>query len=355
MNKILYLGWVGRKNLGDDLMLNVFKSIMSRENDNKEIQIIPSFPEINLNNIDNYDIIVLGGGSLILEDGFINTLYKATKKNKKIFIWGSGVDNRTSNLSVEKSISKHKCIHNNVIKKEFINKLIEVLLNSNFIGVRGPLTFKFLKDIGINKDRIDIIGDPGFMLEYKAKDNLSRNNKIIGLNWGNSNNVIYGQNEIEVENQLVKAIHILINMGYKIYIYTVWDKDIKHNERIYKKIDDKTNVVLSTELYTENELMERIANFDLTINFKLHSNLISLACDVPFIPLGYRLKVYDFAQSIKLGNIVVDTASKEIKENIINNVEYIVKNRDFLISNYNIYKHLYRKKLIKSIHNILDI
>jgi hypothetical protein len=90
MNSILYLGWLGYNNLGDELMREIFKELCGEYLGNK-YKVTPSPPDIRLDDIEEYDTIVLGGGSILLPD-YINWVHQAMEMDKKIVVWGSGYD-----------------------------------------------------------------------------------------------------------------------------------------------------------------------------------------------------------------------------------------------------------------------
>ncbi|MGG3924331.1 polysaccharide pyruvyl transferase family protein, partial [Geobacillus thermodenitrificans] len=62
MKKVLYIGWLGFQNIGDELLWNVFAA--SARQYAPDVQIVPSTPKVNWKDTSPYDAIVLGGGSL---------------------------------------------------------------------------------------------------------------------------------------------------------------------------------------------------------------------------------------------------------------------------------------------------
>ncbi|MFD1415591.1 hypothetical protein [Oceanobacillus jeddahense] len=66
MNKtILYIGWIGYRNLGDDLLWNLFRDRADKYFGSGQITIVPSLSGVNIQHLERYDTIVLGEGSLI--------------------------------------------------------------------------------------------------------------------------------------------------------------------------------------------------------------------------------------------------------------------------------------------------
>lgn len=251
--------------------------------------------------------------------------------NKKVVIWGSGIDRIN-----EKALSTMNEGGNLKLKQRFTDeeaKLLKcVFSKASFAGVRGPLTKQALISLGVNSDDIQIIGDPGLFLNYDSKD--EKKEKLIGINWGTTLNNLYGSNEKFVKQSIVDTAKLLINMGYRLVIYSVWDKDHASCQSLYKGINDPKNVKLITRLLSEKELMSELSPCTLTINYKLHPNLLSMGAKAPFIALGYRFKVFDLAKSIGMENHVISTSHPDLKSEILARVSLIEQNRSEILSSY---------------------
>ena len=349
MKKILYLGWVGHKNLGDDLLLNIFTSLSSKYM-LTPYRIIPSYPGVDTTNLSKYDLIVLGGGSLI-DPYFINILYNGIKLGKKVMIWGSGID-QIDESDLNKLKAGKSADLSGLFNAEDAKILRRTFAKAVYAGVRGPLTKRALISLGVKEEHIKIIGDPGLLLPVANMNSWNKKNKTIAINWGTSYNKIYGKNELEVEDQLVIALSKMIKEGYKVLIYTVWDKDRPIGERLYKNINDTTNFILDTKLYTENELIQRLSSTSISINFKMHPNLISLSAGVPSIALGYRYKVFDLFYSLGLNDLVISTGDQSLSSKIIKLIKSH-ENENKTITEYATQRKKYMPLIIKPFKNNL--
>jgi polysaccharide pyruvyl transferase WcaK-like protein len=352
MKKILYVGFLGHNNLGDELLFDLFEEMSGKYLNTNTYQISATSPYSfsALKRFDNkYDIYILGGGSLFTPSfSYINYIYKAVKQNKKVIIWGSGIDRipkkYIDNLHIQEDFDVR-----NIIDKNNRKMLIEIIEHSVWCGVRGPLTYKFLKAIGANMDKVEISGDPGLLLDVDNGTSSflwGNNEKIIGVNWAIHKDKLRNMHEIEVENQLAVTLKDYILQGYKIYMYSLWKKDIEVSNRLYRKINDNVNVIHDTRLYNQNELMGLMKNFHFTINYRLHASVISCASGVPYISLGNRFKDLDFAHSIDLKELVISTESLNIKQKINGVSLYINANREEIINKFNKHKQKYSQKLI---------
>ncbi len=311
-----------------------------------------------------YDLIVLGGGSIIsaphqiVNPVVVNTLYKAIKLKKKIMIWGSGTDWVPQKYLLQLQNKKEL---NLAVNKNLIEMLNEVLAESVWTGVRGPLTIQLLKNLGADIDNIHLSGDPGFLLQPGQSGHIhhpflmDQSKKVIGLNWGTAGSNIYGNDEMNVENQLANALKSLIQTGYKVYMFVVWQNDILPSERLYNKVNDSQNVFLDKKLYNQEEMMNLIGHFTFTLNYKLHANYLSLASKIPFIAIGYRFKIFDFVKSVDLEEFIIPTDSDEINDDIMKLEKIISTNRNEIVNKMISKQNDYRKILSVPFENKLYI
>ncbi|MCM3342847.1 polysaccharide pyruvyl transferase family protein [Paenibacillus sp. MER TA 81-3] len=319
MKNIFYLGWIGFNNLGDEWMWAMFEHMAQLHLSPEKYKVIPSMPGVDIKNLSVYDTIVMGGGSLLIP-GYLDILHEAVRQEKRVIIWGSGHDrlNPFSFGPGEPAESKEFCV-----------KVQEVVENTAFCGVRGPWTFEYMRQMGVSMDRVTVSGDPAMLTSPPAShaDDEETRERWIGINWGTSYNRIYGKDEAYVENQLASAASFLIEQGYKIYLYPVWGPDREACKRLYDKIAAPDKVVYDAEVHTYEHYLQLMKRFDLTINFKLHANVLSAAANVPFICLGYRFKSFDFTHSLSIPQLVISTDATQLAERILKAADYVQANK----------------------------
>lgn len=349
MKKILYIGWLSYNNLGDELMWEIFNNLCKSYLGSDYQVIHTSTINITLKDMNNYDTIVLGGGSILLPE-CIDSVHHAIEMNKKVIIWGSGYDwAERQFVDLLESSSMSFCLYSDKTKLQ----LIDIVNKSKYTGVRGPLTYSLLKSANVNMEKVCLSGDPGLLLksgEFPAKCLKIKSNsedKIVALNWGTSYNKIYGKDEKYVENQLAELCKMLLAQNYKIYMYVMWPEDISFSKSLYNKIESTNNVILDTNLHSAEELLRILQQCSLSINFKLHGNIISAAAGLPFVCLGYRFKCFDFIKSMDLNELIVSTDEKLIIEDIQRAIEFINSNRCLISDKLLKYKDLYSKRLLR--------
>ncbi|SHI90412.1 Polysaccharide pyruvyl transferase family protein WcaK [Clostridium cavendishii DSM 21758] len=355
MIKIVYIGWLNSQNIGDELMLEVFKELCDKYLKLNETQISFANIGVTIDEIEDYDTIILGGGSILLENT-IDVLYKAVNKNKKVIIWGSGYDWINKDFIPSLIDSNIPCY---ILPFKDEIKLIEIIKKSKFIGVRGPLTKALFKNSSNNINKINVIGDIAFLLKPSALSSncpilsLDYSEKVIAINWGTTFNKLYGNNELNVENSLVSICKKLIENKHKIYIYTMWPTDIDSCINLYKKINDCNNVILDFNKYNGGQIISILEKCIFSINFKLHASILSAVASTPFVCLGYRFKCFDFIKSIDCDELIVATDSSNLEEDINTTINLIESKHDYICSKINNNISIYANSFEETFKNII--
>lgn len=309
----MYLGWVGFHNLGDEWMWQLFRSMAERHLDLRRVEVVPSLPGVDIDDLDRYDTIVLGGGSLLIP-GYTDRLAKALRMGKRVIIWGSGYD-EMSRIGPGPADGRYT----DPVREPdgYLETLREVISGAAFAGVRGPWTRAYLEARQAAADRLLVSGDPAVMTpadDSPADAGAAEGGRWIGMNWGTSYGRIYGGREADVEDQLVLAARRLAGEGYKLYLYVMWGPDRGPAKRLYEKINLPEQVIFDPGVHDYPHYLRLMRKFEATINFKLHANVLSAVSGVPFVCLGYRFKSYDLMEGLGLGSRIVPTDEPQLGE-----------------------------------------
>jgi Polysaccharide pyruvyl transferase len=357
MAKILYLGWLGHQNIGDELMYDLFREKFREKADTTKYKLIPSTRKVlrrlkrNKPYLQYFDSIVLGGGSLFVPD-LVNILFRAVKwhKNIRIFIWGSGIDWLEKRELIRLGLQTEEEINwkneFKIFKDPYFKiKLQAIFQHAQFIGIRGHYTHQFFQSKGYNLEKVKVTGDPGLLVHMLQELPENKDSKKVVINWGTAYQRLYGRNEAKLEQEMVDVMKKLVEMGYDVYIYPIWVSDLAPCKSLYNKIEDKRHVHLITELLDQYGILNLIKDAKFTINFKLHANVLSATAGIPFVALGYRFKTFDFANSIGLDNLVVSTDETHFSEQILSKVSNIENHEGSLLQNLPAYQLQVEKDL----------
>lgn len=326
---ILYSGWVGFGNQGDDLCYDIFKRSMGLKAKAHGISleikgIFPdSFNEFALSRI-NPDLVVLGAGSLF-EPIYLKPLVLAQQNRIPTAIWGSGFDS----LFPEP-------LEASLIDPDSAFIIRQVVQRADQIGIRGPYTMNMLQTIGAVNPGLEIVGDPGLLLTKQNEAiTLGEINKvkkpIIAVNWGSAANKVLGGSERAMAQSLAKVLAQLTT-NYTIVIYPLWSQDIAPCRALYDLINQPGSTLLLHRVPTADELIDLYRKSTLSINMKLHASVFSAATNCPFITLAYRMKGYDFAKSLDWENFVFLFSDNQLEAKVSSAVLELTDN----IENYTI-------------------
>ncbi|NIK71864.1 MULTISPECIES: polysaccharide pyruvyl transferase family protein [unclassified Paenibacillus] len=308
MRKVLYLGWIGFNNLGDEWMWEMFKTLADTHLKEEEYQVIPSLPAVEWKKVSQYDTIVLGGGSLLVP-GYVELVHEAFELGKTIVIWGSGHDRLHKWIPTLDERPKPEAA---MESETYRQKLKEILEHSVYCGVRGPWTRDYIESLGARPKHLEISGDSAMLMnalkpltDKRLSEGPRGDIRTIGINWGTSYNRIYGGNEGKAEDQLAETGRSLLALGYKLHLYSVWGPDEKALASLYRKLGQDERITFDSKVYSAADYVRLLSGFEATINLKLHANLLSAAANVPFVCIGYRFKSFDLMNGLDLSDWIV--------------------------------------------------
>src|SRR5690625_1010073 len=349
IKNILYLGWLGKGNVGDDMLFEQFKNMFYKYTtlDRSSICVnIDMYPIVENYQVDvsTYDLIVLGGGSLIHLFYWLNICEEAIEKKIPVVSWGTGYDGQYKIEDFE-SIS---------ISAENLSRYKSIYNKFSYLSVRGPFTKKMLRNIGVEKE-IHEIGDPALLYASEMIGNSFKtsDSKEVFVNWGTSYNHIFGNNELLVEHELVKVIHHLLDEGYKITIYPIWTEDRIAVKRLASKIN-RPNCTYYSIVYDAQTLLKILRNCHFSINVKLHANILAASVNKPFISLAYRGKCFDFAKTVQCLDYAIAT-DEVTSTKVLDLVEDIIANYSNIMTRYKNAKDIYHPRLKQSIQFISNL
>ncbi|SDW03506.1 polysaccharide pyruvyl transferase family protein [Paenibacillus sp. CF384] len=335
MRKVLYLGWIGFNNLGDEWMWEMFRDMAASHLKAEEHVVIPSLPHVEWKKVSQYDTIVLGGGSLVIP-GYIDLVYEALELGKTTAIWGSGHDRLHKWVPSQGSELKPEPIDETA---QYRQRLKAVMEQSVYCGIRGPWTREYIDSLGALSNPITISGDSAMLMNAlnsvtvpEHVGSVQGKHRTIGINWGTSYNRIYGGDEAQVEDALARTCRSLLALGYNLHLYSVWGPDQEGLARLYSKLGHDESVTYDPKVYAAADYVRLLSEFEATINLKLHANLLSAAANVPFVCIGYRFKSFDLMHGLDLADWIVPTDDAQLADKLTEKVQAAAAWRDGYIN-----------------------
>ncbi len=363
--KICLSAFIGSDNLGDeaifyqivsDLQKGFFINILS-VNPDKTRNLIKDLNKENFNiyrankisqifkAIKNSDVFICGGGGLIQDQTSVyNLLYHLSKSvlakilKKKIMFYGIGVGPIRFRLN-----------------KILINKIMNY---SDIITVRDYESKRLLEIIGVKNNLIILTADPAINLKSISKKEVYKIFKNNGVNtdkpimticlrhWFDTYSFIpvrlvkklglQTKKDIMRYNTFIEKISKVVSycrdeLNFQIIFLPFWlDRDNKVHEDILSRIKNKDKIFLLNKEFTPSEAKGIISGSDFVLGMRLHSVILALSENVPFIALSYSSKVNNYLRNFfendKLKKVSVNPEKFAVNE-LIEKINYGLKNR----------------------------
>lgn len=272
MRRIIYYGWLGHKNLGDEALFYVNRSIFRKAN------LVP-YGSMLTRFIRPLACIV-GGGTYINEYGSVTEI-RQIQQSMPFIIFGAGVQNPSYWLTVPGYVDARKTWN-------------EILERSPFVGVRGPLSLQILKDQGFHG--AEIIGDPALSLRDEAV--IYRTGRRIGLNFGFTDNNLWGHDDDAVYNELRNLVKTLHRLHYNISLFSTYPADTQSLVQMRKDLPEIEGLHIHYK-YTP-AVLRYFRNIDIFVGMKLHSVVLAHCAYTPSLMIEYRPKCADYMASMGL-------------------------------------------------------
>ncbi|MBN1618180.1 polysaccharide pyruvyl transferase family protein [Candidatus Dojkabacteria bacterium] len=357
--KILFLGTHGQKNIGDELLLETFLYKL-RENydflvnsytpkETAEKFNVKTFDTQNerikmMKYINNSDVVIFGGGSIVKE---MYPEYGRSRYSVLFILLAISL--------YTKIIARKKLIFSNIgigpLKKKFSFFLAKLILScGDFISVRDTNSLEYA-NIVVPKKKVLQVPDAVFALNkdyFGLKENKANSTKTIAVNL--CKNIEKPSNWKYFIDQLTKSI---INVHKKHpefefvglpmqYDYSI--DDIKTLKMLKEKLSlmDKTIKFSITKPNSVEDIIKIINNAHLVVAERLHTNILSIITNTPFVALEYDIKVQSLLknhnlekQGLNINEKFKDGLIQEKIENSLSNYDLIKKSLEKISKNNN--------------------
>jgi polysaccharide pyruvyl transferase WcaK-like protein len=289
-----YMGWTGYGNLGDEAVFKAYQKLFSGINFTEfRISRPVKFIGALLGRDMPFRSVALGGGTLINQSNLwlAQTQYLLDRKIP-MFCLGTGVGAR-------EFWKHHEHIHTADDIKEWANLLKRFL----YVGVRGPLSQKRLREAGFDAE---ITGDSAFALAGTTYRRRNKEKKIVGINVSpGTDGVMWGDSRIFAK-EIIGAIHKILADGFEVRLLPIWRDDIGLCKKIYDEIHNPACQII-TAYNTIERYLGVVDKCDFFMGLKLHATVFATMLRIPSIMLEYRPKCLDYMESMEMGKYSIRT------------------------------------------------
>jgi len=331
MKKVLLFGYYGEGNLGDELLLKslLFSlstdfeiGVLSKKKDkNSNYRFFNKFSPLQVYKALKWaDVVVAGGGGLFQDKTsiksffyYLSIVFFALLFNKKLYLLGQSFS---------------------PLRNRIEEKLLGFILTQcNKVYVRDSLSYNYLKKINVPEEKIKLSTDLVFLLDFNYKNVEA---KYIGINlrrWKD-----YSLNDIY---SLLTNLAGLINKEMAFYALHTEDK------YLFDELDNYIKSKIKFIELAEDNIEEFFPLNIIFIGMRLHSHILSVLFEIPFIAISYDEKVKGFCEDIGWKFVVDELSSDKIKDYF----NEILKNYDQYKEYLKKVKNMQREKIREDIDN----
>jgi len=280
-----YCGWLGHRNLGDEASyLAIRDAFRPTRLVHPRSRFSQAFRKVGLAR--KHDLVLVGGGTQIGETGFRNPALRAMSTCANCVVFGTGVEDPSFWPSRDPG-------------RYDLDAWKPILERCAYIGVRGPRSQRYLRQIGIESE---VIGDPACMfVRPEARHPAAK--RRLGLNLGSGLQGMFGNDESVFESLLGFARKMLDD-GWDITPYVVFPGDLPFAGEFARRIGLPQS---SIRCFYNNpaDFMNSVREEAVFVGFKLHAVVLAYCARVPSLMIEYRPKCRDFMESIGAEDFIV--------------------------------------------------
>ena len=360
-NSILISGYYGFDNSGDDAILKAIVKDIGDYNEKINIKVLSNNPSktenmypvtaVNrfkikevLEAIKDSDLFISGGGSLLQDVTSTRSLlyYLALMScaklcKKPIMVYANGIG------PIDRNINRY-------FTRKILNKV-------DLITLRDEGSREYVESLGVKNKNIHVTADPVFTLLPSPKEEVNQifkaekipnDKKIIGISvrqWKGSDNLV------EV---ISKSIEYMLKK-YDVNIVLIpmhYPEDLDISFEVEKMVNNEGCYVMR-ERYSVEEIMGVIKELEIIIAMRLHSLIYAATQEVPIVGLVYDPKVEGILHS--LGMEYMCNVEDLTYEELIENVDYVWKNRIELKEKLRLQDEDLKKKALSNVRMALDL
>jgi hypothetical protein len=267
---VSYIGWLGRQNFGDEIMLRALRELLPGAN------VAYEAPGARL--------LLLGGGTLINRMTYLEALRRHDSPRVERVVFGSGVaDPEFWGIT------------------EPVDQWLDFLESCSYVGVRGPRSKAILREWGFAGE-LEVLGDPG--LSVRASGSVVVDDELVVLSPAFTSGELWGGSDDQVFGALSDLAASLRRKGRRVAYLSCFPGDDRFIMDIMRRSESVDAEYVAA--YADHEAgLELLARAGVVVAERLHAAVIAAAEGTPFVAIEYRPKLRDFARSVEQEDLVV--------------------------------------------------
>ena len=267
---VSYIGWLGRQNFGDEIMLQAVQELLP------DARVGYEAPGAKL--------LLLGGGTLINRITYLEALRRHDSPRVERVVFGTGVaDPDYWGLT------------------EPVDQWLDYLDSCRYVGVRGPRSEQILREWGYTGD-LEILGDPG--LSVRAEASVVVDEGLVVVSPAFTDGQLWGESDERVFAALAGLVESVRGAGREVAYLSCYPGDDRFIMNIMRRSGSIDAEYVAA--YADHEAgIELLARAGVVVAERLHAAVVAAAGGTPFVAIEYRPKIRDFARSVDQDDLVI--------------------------------------------------
>jgi hypothetical protein len=239
--------------------------------------------------LDDPDVVMLGGGTLINGKGYYLTrVLREDRPEAEKAVFGAGVRDPAFHGTTERVADWWPFFDAAAV-----------------MGVRGPDSVSHLRALGYQGE-VEVIGDPALLLEPPHGVTTQPGRLVLCPVWTSGD--LVGGDDGRVFDALAAVIRRAVGDGRDVVMLSAFPHDDRHLFELMRRVGhpDLPFVAGYEDL---DATMALLATAEVVVAERLHAAIMATAAGTPWLGLGYWPKTLDFARSVDATDLVIDTAA----------------------------------------------
>lgn len=289
-----YIGWLHHANVGDEAVYEAIERLFDGRALVSYNDVLPV--ELQLYRLlvkrPLFDGVILGGGTLINDRGYLPSVRAAVRRGRPLFVFGTGV--REPDFWRPGLAPSGAAGH--------MGAWSEVLRDAARVAVRGPRSRAILEDHGLTG--VDVIGDPALILgevaprvpaDGSGESTVAINLGSTGPMWGTRG---------AVTEAVAGLVHEL-ERRHRLEFVAMHPADLEAAATLFRALGHE--LPMRRLFRRPAGAAAALAGYHAVIAERLHGVVLAHAFGVPAVALAYRPKVLDHMACMRQDDVTVRT------------------------------------------------
>ncbi|MFI6758014.1 polysaccharide pyruvyl transferase family protein [Micromonospora sp. NPDC050417] len=262
------------------------------------------------------DLLILGGGGILYDSEarrYLRLVLAAQERGLPVFTYAVGAGPLSDPVDCS-------------MVEQSLEAAIEVT-------VRDDESQLVLEGIGVNRS-ITVTADPAFLLEPEEfpmsllhREGVRRGRRLVGMSVREPGRAA-SRLDVDGYHRLLAQIgdFLVRRLDANVLFVPMERDDIKHSHGVLSHMTAADQGRILHGDYSPRQLLGLMSHLDMAVGMRLHFLIFAAMSGVPFLPLPYAGKVFDFAQ--RIGVPALSGLAREVEGPLLAEVDQLWDERD---------------------------